>query len=143
MLRAFTLSVAQLGDPFVSRSRINRRRLILVAALAFAGCQQNAPPRSAGASPPPSMKEAGLGRVVGRTAAQMVQLFGPADLDAHEGRARRLQFVGAACVLDAYLYPPENGGQPVVSYLDARTPQGEDIDRASCVAALSRRQQAP
>ena len=27
--------------------------------------------------------------------------------------------------------------------VDARTPQGEDMDRASCVSALSRRAQAP
>jgi hypothetical protein len=123
---------------------MNRHRLILAAALALAACQENAPPRSAGMAPPSSpMREAGLGKVVGRTAAQLTQLFGPADLDAREGRARRLQFTGAACVLDAYLYPPEKGGEPVASYLDARTPQGADMDRASCVAALSRRQQAP
>jgi len=118
------------------------RRLILCAGLALAGCQQNGPLRSVGAAPPP-MKEAGLGRVIGRTAAQLSQLFGPADLDAREGKARRLQFTGAACVLDAYLYPPENGGEPEASYVDARTPQGEDMDRASCVSALSRRSQAP
>jgi hypothetical protein len=118
------------------------RRLILAAGLVLAGCQQNASPRSAGSSPPP-MKEAGLGRVIGRTAQQLIQLFGPADLDAREGKARRLQFVGAACILDAYLYPPEKDGEPETSYLDARTPQGEDIDRASCVSALSRRSQAP
>jgi hypothetical protein len=138
MLRGLILSVAQLMDPRLLRVR----RLILFAGLALAGCQQNAPPRSAGTSPPP-MKEAGLGRVLGRTASQLIQLFGPADLDAHEGRARRLQFTGAACVLDAYLYPPEKGGEPEASYVDARTPQGEDIDRASCVSALSRRSQAP
>ena len=119
------------------------RRLIPLVAVALAACQQNGPPRSAGMAPPQPMKEAGLGKVVGRTAAQLVQLFGTADLDAREGRARRLQFVGAACVLDAYLYPPSNGGEPVTDYVDARTPQGDDMDRASCVAALSRRQQAP
>jgi hypothetical protein len=121
---------------------VTARRLILLAGLVLAGCQQNGAPRSAGEAPPP-MKEAGLGRVLGRTAPQLVQLFGPADLDAHEGRARRLQFTGAACVLDAYLYPSEKGGEPEASYVDARTPQGEDMDRASCVSALSRRSQAP
>jgi hypothetical protein len=118
------------------------RRLILVAGLALAGCQESGGPRSAGNAPPP-MREAGLGRVLGRTASQLVQLLGPADLDAHEGNARRLQFTGAACILDVYLYPPERGGEPEASYVDARTPQGEDMDRASCVSALSRRAQAP
>ena len=121
---------------------MSRHRLILIAALALAACPENGPPRSAGMAPPP-MREAGLGKVVGRTAAQLTQLFGQADLDTREGQARRLQFVGAACVLDAYLYPSEKGGEPVASYVDARTPQGGDMDRASCVAALSRRQQAP
>lgn len=119
-----------------------RRHLILLAGLALAGCQQERPPRSVGAAPPP-MREAGLGRVLGRTAPQLTQLFGPADLDAREGNARRLQFTGAACVLDVYLYPRDKGGEPEASYVDARTLQGEDIDRASCVSALSRRAQAP
>ncbi len=119
------------------------RRLILVAGLTLAGCQQNAPPRSAGSLAPPPMREAGLGRVIGHTAPQLVELFGPADLDAREGNARRLQFTGAACILDAYLYPSGKGGEPEASYIDARTPQGEDMDRASCVSALSRRGQAP
>jgi len=120
-----------------------RLRLILLAALLLAGCQESRPPRSAGSVAPPPMREAGLGRVLGHTAPQLVQLFGPADLDAHEGNARRLQFTGAACVLDVYLYPRDKGGEPEASYVDARTPQGEDIDRASCVSALSRRAQAP
>jgi hypothetical protein len=119
------------------------RRLLLLSALVLAGCQQSGPPRSAGSSAAPAMHGAGLGRVLGRSAAQLIQLFGPADLDAHEGNARRLQFAGAACVLDVYLYPPDKGGKPEASYVDARTPHGEDIDRASCIAALSRRAQAP
>jgi hypothetical protein len=48
-------------------------------------------------------------------------------------------FVGPACVLDAYLYPPDPTKEPVVTWLDARLPSGEDMDRASCVAALTRR----
>ncbi len=45
-------------------------------------------------------------------------------------------------MLDAYLYPPAPGREPVVTHVDARLPSGEDIDRASCVAALSRRKEA-
>ena len=59
-----------------------------------------------------------------------------------EGRARKLQFLGPACVLDAYLYPPRGGGDPVVTHVDARLPDGRDMDRSSCVAALSRRREA-
>lgn len=89
------------------------------------------------------MHEAGLERVIGKSAAQLVALFGPADLDGREGQARKLQFVGPACVLDTYLYPPKDGAEPVTTYIDARLPSGEDIDRASCIAALSRRAAAP
>ena len=68
--------------------------------------------------------------------------FGKADLDVREGSARKLQFVGPACVLDTYLYPPAVGGEPIVTHVDARLPDGRDMDRASCVAALSRREEA-
>lgn len=44
--------------------------------------------------------------------------------------------------MDAYLYPPGRGKEPLVTYVDARQPDGRSIDRASCVAALTRRSQA-
>ena len=83
----------------------------------------------------------GLQAVMGRTAAMLAAQFGRADLDVREGSARKLQFVGPACVLDTYLYPPAGGGEPIVTHVDARLPDGRDMDRASCVAALSRREQ--
>ncbi len=95
---------------------------------------------------PPMLKN-GLERVLGQTRGGLVMLFGEADQDVHEaGGARRLQFAGPICILDAYLYPADkNGdarGEPLVSYVDARQPDGRDIDRASCVAALTRRREA-
>jgi hypothetical protein len=78
----------------------------------------------------------GLEGVMGRPAAALTGQFGTPELDVREGDARKLQFTGAACVLDAYLYPPAAGGEPIVTHLDARLPDGRDIDRASCVAAL-------
>lgn len=84
----------------------------------------------------------GLESVMGRGARALIGLFGNPDLDVREGPARKLQFLGPACVLDAYLYPPRGGGDPVVTHIDARLPDGRDMDRASCVAALSRRQEA-
>ncbi|USI72313.1 hypothetical protein [Sphingomonas morindae] len=117
------------------------RRLVVPALLLLAGCATTPPPGGTAPPParPPRQHEAGLERVLGRTAAQLVELFGEADLDLHEGGARKLQFVGPACVLDAYLASPHAGAEPVVTYVDARLPDGDDIDRASCVAALSRR----
>lgn len=117
------------------------RPLALASLLVVAGCA-TAPRGAAPAAPgerPADMREAGLERVVGHTAADLAQLFGEPDLDQREGSARRLQFVGPVCVLDAYLAAPREGREPVVTYVDARLPSGDDIDRASCVAALSRR----
>jgi hypothetical protein len=86
---------------------------------------------------PPTYSVTGLESVVGRTAKYLEGQFGKPDLDIREGTARKLQFAGSACVLDAYLYPPSGGGDPIVTYVDARLPDGRDFDRASCVAALT------
>jgi hypothetical protein len=77
---------------------------------------------------------------VGQNAAALVKLFGDPDADVREGDARKLQFASRICVLDTYLYPPKAGADPTVSYIDAREPDGSAIDRASCVAALTRRE---
>ena len=76
---------------------------------------------------------------MGRAAGDLFALFGEPALDIREGPARKFQFAGSACVLDVYLYAATPGGVPVVNYVEARTPQGNDFDRASCVAALARR----
>ena len=80
----------------------------------------------------------GLERVLGQDAAGLIRLFGQPDADIREGAARKLQFESGICVLDAYLYPRKAGQEPVVTYVDARRPDGADTDRAACVAALSK-----
>ena len=93
--------------------------------------------------PPPQRvvpyNSTGLENVIGRTARMLEAQFGKPSLDVREGPARKLQFAGPACVLDAYLYPPKGGGEPIVTHVDARLRDGRDLDRASCVAALVRR----
>jgi hypothetical protein len=90
----------------------------------------------------PTYSTHGLESVMGRGARALTALFGAPDLDVREGSARKLQFLGPACVLDIYLYPPRGGGDAVATHIDARLPDGRDFDRSSCVAALSRRQDA-
>jgi hypothetical protein len=90
---------------------------------------------------PTTYSTAGLETVVGRTASYLQTHFGRPDLDVREGTGRKLQFVSPICVLDAYLYPARGGGEPIVTYLDARRPDGTDFDRASCVAALNAEKQ--
>ncbi len=84
----------------------------------------------------PSYNQVGLESVIGRNAAALQAAFGRPDLDVREGNARKLQFLSPICVLDTYLYPPARGGDPIVTHIDARLPDGRDMDRASCVAAL-------
>lgn len=86
------------------------------------------------------MRLPGLEKVIGADVSRLQQLFGSARLDVREGDVRKLQWVGTPCVLDVYLYPPQPGAEPTASYVDARrASDGLDVDRASCVAALSRR----
>ena len=117
-----------------------RSGFLLLAATALAGCvapaAQAPPVQAAAARPVPAQ---GLAGVIGSTAAALVTQLGRADLDLREGPARKLQFLGPACVLDAYLYPPRSGAEPVVTHVDARLPDGREMDRASCVASLAAR----
>lgn len=119
------------------------RAFVLVAVIALSGCA--ATPK---ATPQPvpmlsvPMRPVGLERVLGQDAKGLADLFGKADQDVREDGARRLQYAGPFCIIDAYLYPPRGGAEPVVTYVDARQPDGRDMDRASCVAALVRRKEA-
>ena len=119
-------------------------RFVLLAALALlAACTPRvvAEERAGRTGPPPTNAVAGLAGVIGRTAAALTTQFGRPDLDIREGIGRKLQFVGPVCILDAYLYPPASRGEPIVTHVDARLPDGRDMDRASCVAALAAQQQ--
>ena len=120
--------------------RRSMKRLFLLAPALLSACAVP-PPRSAPvavAPAAPAFTSIGLERVLGQDAAGLVRLFGEADADVREGDARKLQFESGICVLDAYLYP-KGGTEPRVTYLDAREPDGSPIDRASCVAAMTRR----
>lgn len=89
--------------------------------------------------PAPTIQVApGLEGVIGADGDGLVRLFGPPRLDIKEEDARKLQWSGAACILDVYLYPPQGGGRPTATYVDARRGDGREVDRASCVAALRR-----
>ena len=109
---------------------------LLLLGGCVAGTAKEAPP---GGQPeaPTTYSVAGLESVIGRDARFLTAQFGAPDLDVREGTARKLQWIGPACVLDTYLYPPRGGrGEPIVTHVDARLPNGNDFDRASCVAAL-------
>lgn len=94
------------------------------------------------APPPPRIQVApGLEGVIGVTRDELIRQFGTPRLDVWEGDARKLQFSGKPCVLDVYLYPPAPGREPQATFVDTRrASDGQDVDRASCIAALRRRQ---
>lgn len=112
-----------------------RHYLAATAALVLASCA-TAPRHATPAAPEvvetPSTSRSGL---VGLTAAELVGHFGNPALQVREGTSLKLQFRGRSCVLDAYLYPSQNGVQRV-THVDTRSPNGADIDQAACVSAL-------
>ena len=114
----------------------------LAAAFFVTACASTKPPPQAVAPTPAPIRTMGLERVMGQNAGMLTGLFGAADQDVTEASARRLQFASSICILDAYLYPAARGREPVVTHVDARQPDGRDIDRASCVAAMVRRREA-
>lgn len=89
--------------------------------------------------PPQVMALPGIEGVIGANAGELVRQFGPARLDVWEGDARKLQYAGNACVLDIFLYPPSQGREPQATYVEARrASDGQEVDRAACIAALRR-----
>lgn len=127
------------------------RLWVLAGAVALGGCGGELIPDARpatyvpvpAAAPATATAPASVTAVKGQTAARLIAQFGQPAMDATESRARKLQFVGPICVLDAYLYPPSNGrGEPVVTWLDTRQRDGGPIDQASCLAALAARQPA-
>jgi hypothetical protein len=123
---------------------------LLLAACGSSGAVNSAPAQAAGQTrvavrtpaitPPPRAKvqaAPGLEGVIGATPDDLIREFGTARLDVWEGDARKLQFVGQPCVLDIYLYPLAKGQEPQATYVEARrASDGQEVDRAACIAAL-------
>ncbi|HEU4652193.1 MAG TPA: hypothetical protein VFS49_12340 [Croceibacterium sp.] len=97
------------------------------------------PPPTADVRAPQVMRLPGLEDVIEHDTAALVRRFGNPRLEVREGDMRKLQFAGEACVLDVFLYPLRAGAEPVATHVEARrASDGQDVDRASCVAALGR-----
>ena len=111
--------------------------LALTPLALLAGCAGDMPRPVAAIAPPPAIAAPSL-QVMGADARLLIAQLGTPALDQREGPARKLQFRGATCVLDAYLYP-QAGAPARVTWIDTRSPQGTDVDRATCIAALARR----
>lgn len=69
------------------------------------------------------------------TSYDLTAHFGRPALQVQEGTSLKLQFRGNYCVLDAYLYPGQNGVLRV-THVDTRLPSGASTDQATCISAL-------
>jgi hypothetical protein len=117
------------------------RRIILAATVFLAGCATAPTPQpepQGPVQPEPSVHV--RTDLLGMDAAELIRMLGSPALQVREGVGQKMQWRGVACVLDAYLYPPvQGGGAPRVTHVDARLPSGVDASQPSCVAALQAR----
>ncbi|VAV88519.1 hypothetical protein MNBD_ALPHA04-250 [hydrothermal vent metagenome] len=116
-----------------------RKYLLLFTIPLLASCASTGSPKAptlpvVSASPLNNIQ--GLNIVMGKTARQLKRLFGDPQQDVAEPPARKLQFASGACIMDAYLYPQESGGEGRVTHIDTRRSDGAEVDRVSCVNAL-------
>ncbi len=87
------------------------------------------------------MEDADTGGIIGKEAAVLMRRFGTARIDLSEGDARKLQFVGQACVLDIFLYPLASGVQPVATHVETRLRKGgAPTDRGRCIREVEQQQ---
>ncbi|MFM7379023.1 MAG: hypothetical protein ACKO1O_13005 [Erythrobacter sp.] len=99
-----------------------------------------ATPRSAIVVVPEVMAPAGLSGVIGSPAAALTARLGSPRIDLAEGDARKLQFSGATCVLDIYLYPVTAAAEPTATHVAARLRQGgAPADAGECLREIERR----
>lgn len=100
-----------------------------------------ATPRSSIVVVPEVMAPAGLSGVIGSPAAALTGRFGQPRIDLAEGDARKLQFAGATCVLDIYLYPLAAAVEPTATHVEARLRLGgAPADPGACIGEVEGRQ---
>ena len=111
------------------------RFLPLLALLFLAACAR-APQPTPGPSPAPVLRSAG--ELLGLTARELGDRFGPPSFQVRDGSGIKLQWAVRGCVLDAYLYPPRSGrGSERVEHVDARNSSGADMNLETCLALFA------
>ena len=128
----------KLATVAAARHKKGMRRLFPLAVLSAAACAPTPAPQPVTAAATATATGDHDHRTLnGMTAGELIDHFGKPRLQIVEGIGTKLQFMGLACVLDAYLYPPGNGGgTPRVTEIDARNFQGVDVSPQSCVYAI-------
>ncbi|MBU6206168.1 MAG: hypothetical protein KGQ42_00620, partial [Alphaproteobacteria bacterium] len=105
---------------------VKRLFVALMPSALLAGCAGTPPEEGPSLpqlpAPPRAGALGGLDTIMGHDADFLTDRLGRPAQDLREANGRRLQFVSGGCVLDAYLYPPSAGREPVVRYIDTRLP---------------------
>ncbi|MET0240776.1 MAG: hypothetical protein ABW184_12860 [Sphingobium sp.] len=109
---------------------------LLLTACTSGGAGTDARPQTIPGFALPSGTGGPANGVVGLDARALQRQFGKPRLDIRDPTAHKLQFAGGACVLDAYLYPPDVDKEPLVTFAEARTAQGAAVDVAACAKSL-------
>lgn len=92
---------------------------------------------------PDVMAAGGLDGIIGASADALLRRFGSPRIDLNEGDARKLQFAGAACVLDIYIYPVAARAEPTATHVEARLRQGgAKADPGACIREVDRQRNA-
>jgi hypothetical protein len=115
-----------------------RRIFFFAAAMSLAGCATQAPQPEPVKPPPVVETPVVRSDLIGMSAGDLIQRMGQPALQVREGSGLKLQFRGRSCILDAYLYPPAQGGTERVTYVDTRLANGNDTSQPACIASLTR-----
>jgi len=111
------------------------RRLFFASALVLAGCASKPQPTPAPQPVQAVPVQRQITQLTGMTTRDLTGHFGRPALQVQEGTSLKLQFRGTYCVLDAYLYPGQNGVLRV-THVDTRNPSGAHVDQGTCISAL-------
>jgi hypothetical protein len=125
------------------------------AAMMLGGCASGGAPAPRPVTPvaqaarpgvilaPEVMAANGLRGVIGLPAPALTQRFGSPRIDLVEGDARKLQFSGAVCVLDVFLYPVSAGAEPTATHVAARVRRGGGAaDAGACIGEVEQQSAA-
>lgn len=90
-------------------------------------------------TPPPIVRPVQHNQLIGNSADALNRALGRPRIDITEGSGRKIQYQGTSCVLDVYFYPPAAGASAVATHVDARSPDGKDVDVNRCADSIRRR----